>query len=328
MTEFLQLDLAPLLAAVLACLACGLLGNLLLLTRQSLLGDAVSHAVLPGIVAGFWISGTRAAAPMVAGAMVAAVGAALLIALVRRLARLEPGAAMGVVFSSLFALGIVLIEVTGAHAVDLDVDCVLYGQLEALIWPAARGLGSLLDPAALGEFPAEVKVLAFVLVLVLGLLALLWKELRLVAFDPDFARSIGFAPHALSLLVLILVSVACVAAFWAVGSILVIAALVAPAAIARLLTNSYGRQFLLSGAAAVTMGGGGYWAAVLAPRAMGLDHGLNAAGMMAVTAGLLLALACVLSPLGPAGRRRQGRTAPFVAPAADHPPEIVRTSAD
>ena len=184
---------------------------------------------------------------------------------------------MGVVFSGLFALGLVLIEVTGAHAVDLDVDCVLYGQLEGLIWPAAEGLGSLLDPAALAEFPAEAKLLAFVLALVLGLLALLWKELRLAAFDPDFARSIGFAPRALSLLVLILVSMACVAAFWAVGSILVIAALVAPAAIARLLTNSYGRQFLLSGAAALAMGAGGYWAAALAPRAMGLDHGLNAA---------------------------------------------------
>jgi manganese/zinc/iron transport system permease protein len=316
MTEFLQLDLAPMLAATLACLACGLLGNLLLLTRQSLLGDAISHAVLPGIVAGFWISGTRAAAPMVAGAMAAAVGASLLIALVRRLARLEPGAAMGVVFSGLFALGLVLIEVSGAHAVDLDVDCVLYGQLEALIWPAATGPTSLLDPAALAEFPAEVKTLAIVVMIILGLLALLWKELRLAAFDPDFARSIGFSPRPLSLLVLVLVSVACVAAFWAVGSILVIAALVAPAAIARLLTDAYARQFLLSGAAALAMGAGGYWAAALAPRALGLDHGLNAAGMMAVTAGLLLAGACLLGRRGPAGRAQRRVATSVRAPAA------------
>ncbi len=305
MTEFLQLDLAAMLAATLACLVCGLIGNLLLLTRQSLLGDAISHSVLPGIVAGFWISGTRAAPPMVAGAMAAALGAALLIASVRRLTRLEPGAAMGVVFSGMFALGIVLIEVTGAHAVDLDVDCVLYGQLEALIWPAAEGPGSLFDPAALAEFPDEVKTLAAVLALALGLLALLWKELRLAAFDPDFARSIGFAPRRLSVLVLVLVSVACVAAFWVVGSILVIAALVAPAAIARMLTDGYAKQFVLSGAAAVAMGAGGYWAAALAPKALGLGHGLNAAGMMAVVAGLLLAGACVLGPFGPAGRGRR-----------------------
>ncbi|MBW8269913.1 metal ABC transporter permease [Caldovatus aquaticus] len=313
MTEFLRLDLAALLAAVLACLACGLIGNLLLLTRQSLLGDAISHAVLPGIVLGFWASGSRAAPPLVAGAMAAAVTAALLIALVRRLTRLEPGAAMGVVFSGMFALGLVLIEVTGARAVDLDVDCVLYGQLEALIWPAAEGLGSLLDPAALAEFPAEVKTLAAILALTLGLLALLWKELRLVAFDPDFARTIGFAPRLVSVLVLVLVSAACVAAFWAVGSILVIAALVAPAAIARLLTNDYAAQFAISALAAVAMGGGGYWAAVLVPDALGLGHGLNAAGMMAVVAGLLLAGACLLGPFGPAGRARR-RAAVAVGP--------------
>jgi len=311
MTLFLQLDFAPLLAAVTACLACGLLGNLLLLTRQSLLGDAISHAVLPGLVLGFVVSGTRATLPMVAGAMVAAVVAALLIDLVRRLARLESGAAMGVVFSGLFALGLVLIETTGARAVDLDVDCVLYGQLEALIWPAATGLSSLLDPAALAELPAEARTLAAVLALVLAGLALLWKELRLAAFDPDFAASIGFAPRGLSLIVLVLVAVACVAAFWAVGSILVIAALVAPPAIARLLTDDYRRQFLLSAGAAVAMGAGGYGAAVLVPMLLGLGHGLNAAGMMAVVAGLLLALAWGFGPYG----RRRGRPGGVAKPA-------------
>lgn len=316
MTEFLQLDLAAMLAATLACLVCGLVGNLLLLTRQSLLGDAISHSVLPGIVLGFWVSGSRAAPPLVAGAMLAAVAAALLIALVRRLTRLEAGAAMGVVFSGFFALGIVLIEVSGAHAVDLDVDCVLYGQLEALIWPAATGPGSLLDAAALAEFPAETATLAAVLALTLLLLGLFWKELRLAAFDPDFAHAIGFAPRRLSLLVLMLVSVACVAAFWAVGSILVIAALVAPAAIARLLTNDYATQFRLSALAAAVMGAGGYWVAALAPSALGLSHGLNAAGMMAVLAGVLLALAWGFGPFGRRGRRRQAVAQQAVMPAA------------
>jgi manganese/zinc/iron transport system permease protein len=305
-TEFLQLDFAPMLAATLACLACELMGNLLLLTRQSLLGDAISHSVLPGIVAGFVVAGTRATPIMMLGAMAAAVGAALLITLVRRLARLEPGAAMGVVFSGLFALGLVLLEVTGAHAIDLDADCVLYGQLEALIWPTATGVGSLVDGAALAEFPAEVKTLAAVLAITAALLALLWKELRLAAFDPDFAHTIGFAPRTLSLLVLALVAMACVASFWAVGSILVIAALIAPAAIARLLTDDYRTQFALSAAAALAMGGG-YWVATLAPRALGLGHGLNAAGTMAVVAGLLLAAAWTFGPFGPAGRRGRRR---------------------
>lgn len=303
MTAFVQIDLVPLLAAILACLACGLIGNLLLLTRQSLLGDAISHSVLPGIVLGFAVSGTRAALPLVLGAMGTAIGAALLIELVRRLTRLEPGAVMGIVFSGLFALGLVLLEVTGAHAVDLDVDCVLYGQLEALIWPSASGLASLADPAALADLPPELVTLAAVTLLIAGGIALLWKELRLAAFDPDFAATIGGAPRMLSVLVLMLIAVACVAAFWAVGSILVIAALVAPAAIARLLTDSYRGQFLWSAAAAVAIGGGGYGAAALLPRLLGLPFGFNAAGMIAVVAGVLFAAAWAFGRYGRVRRR-------------------------
>ncbi len=301
MTTFLQLDLVPLAAAILACLACGLIGNLLLLTRQSLLGDAISHAVLPGLVLGFWASGSRAPLPMVLGAVVAAVFAALAIDLVRRTARLEPGAAMGVVFSTMFALGLVLIEVTGAASVDLDIDCVLAGQLETLIWPAAEGLSSLLDARALAAVPRELWTLLIVLGLVLGVLALLWKELRLVCFDPDFAATIGFAPRTLGLLVLVLTALTTVAAFWAVGTILVIAALVGPAAVARLLTDRYGTQFAFSAAAAGVMGAGGYGASVLLPPVFGLA-GLNAAGMMAVTAGVLVAAAALFSRLRSAGR--------------------------
>ncbi len=305
MTEFLQLDLAPLLSALVACLVSGLVGTVLLLTRQSLLGDAISHAVLPGIVAGFWVSGTRAALPMVAGAVAAAIVGTLLIALVRRLARLEAGAAMGVVFSAMFALGLVLIEVSGARSVDLDLDCVLFGQLETLIWPAATGLHSFTDTAALAEFPAETVTLLVVLLVVLAALAALWKELALAAFDPDFAASIGINPGAVSAIVLVLVALACVAAFWAVGSILVIAALVGPAVTARLLTDRYAMQFALSAAAAAVMGAGGYGAAVALPALLPGIEGLNAAGMIAVVAGVLVGLAWACGPYG----RRRGRAA-------------------
>ncbi len=304
MTEFLQLDLAPLMAATLACLVCGLIGNLLLLTRQSLMGDAISHSVLPGIVLGFWVSGTRDPVPMVLGALLAAVVAALLISLIRRLTRLEAGAAMGVVFSGMFALGLVMLELTGAQAIDLDLDCVLYGQLEALIWPAATGLGSFLDPVAMAEFPTEVWTLLGALALIVLVLVLLWKEMRLAAFDPDFAQAIGFSPRLLAPLLLALVAVACVAAFWAVGSVLVIAALVAPPAVARLMTNSYRAQFTLSAVIAAFMGAGGYLAAAALPGALGLGHGLSASGMVAVMAGLLLVLAWGFGRYG----RRDGRT--------------------
>jgi len=289
MTTFLQLAFVPLAAAVLSCLACGLVGNLLVLTRQSLLGDAISHAVLPGLVLAFWLSGSRDPLPMVAGAAAAALVATGGIGLVRSAAQLEAGATMGVVFSAMFAFGLVLIELTGASSVDLDIDCVLSGQLETLIWPAAEGLASLVDPAALAQLPRELWTLVAALALVLAAFAALWKELRLVAFDPDFAAAIGFAPRSLSLLVLLLTAIATVAAFWAVGTILAIAALVAPAACARLLTDRYGAQIALSIATAATMGAGGYGASALLPPVLGLN-GLNAAGLIAVTAGLLVTL--------------------------------------
>lgn len=296
LTEFMQLDLVPLLAAILACVTCGLLGTLLLLTRNSMMGDAISHAVLPGIAAGFWITGTRASGPMVAGAMAAAVAAVVLIGLIRRLARLEPGAAMGVVFSGLFALGLLMLVWSGADRVDLDIDCVLYGVLETLIWPAADGPGSLIDPAALAALPEELLLLAGMFAVTLVCLALFWKELRLAAFDPAFGAVIGFDPRPVRALLMLLIAAACVAAFWAVGSILVIAALIGPPAIARLLTERYAAQFLLAAAAGAAMAAIGYLAAALVPAALGAAQGFNAAGMIAVMAGLGFAIAARLSP--------------------------------
>jgi manganese/zinc/iron transport system permease protein len=302
LTEFMQLDLVPLLAAILACVTCGLLGTLLLLTRNSMMGDAISHAVLPGIAAGFWITGTRASGPMVAGAMAAAVAAVVLIGLIRRLARLEPGAAMGVVFSGLFAVGLLMLVWSGADRVDLDIDCVLYGVLETLIWPAAEGPASLLDPAALAALPEELWLLGGMLAVTMIALALFWKELRLAAFDPAFGAVIGFDPRPVRALLMLLIAAACVAAFWAVGSILVIAALIGPPAIARLLTERYAAQFLLAAAAGAGMATIGYLAAALVPAALGAAQGFNAAGMIAVMAGLGFAIAARFSPFRPAPR--------------------------
>ena len=93
--EFLQIDLPAMTAAVLACVSCALVGNFLVLRRQSMLGDAISHAILPGIVTGFLVTGTRAGLPVILGALAAAVIAGVLIEAVRRLGRLDGGAAMG-----------------------------------------------------------------------------------------------------------------------------------------------------------------------------------------------------------------------------------------
>jgi manganese/zinc/iron transport system permease protein len=286
--SFVALDLVPLLAAMLACLACGLLGNLLLLTRQSLLGDAVSHAVLPGIVLAFLVTGSRDAAPMLAGAVAAAFAAALLVGVLTRAARLSPQAAMGIVFSGFFAAGVVLLETGVGRRVDLDLDHVLLGQLDTLVWPAATGWASLLDPDALAALPPELLLIGAVAVAVPLLFAALWKELRLLAFDPDFAAVTGFAPRALAALLLAALAVACVAAFWAVGAILTLAALVVPPVVARLLTRSYRAQVLVSAIVALVMGAGGVLLAGVLPAALGQDWAVSGAGMVAVVGGVLV----------------------------------------
>ena len=295
--DFLRLDLPALLAAILACGSCGLLGSFLLLRRDSLLGDALSHAVLPGIIAGFAITGARAGLPMLLGALAAALLAVFLIGLVRRVARLESGAATGAVFTSFFALGLMLMEATGARSVDLDLDCVLFGQLESVVWLEARGFGSLLDPVALAALPRQLFLLAAVAVVLAGLVALLWRPLHLLCFDPDYAAAIGLPARGLELALNLMVAAAAVAAFEAVGSILVVAMLVCPAAAIRLLTDSYRAQVLGGAALGAALGALGYALAGPLPAAFGQNFALNAAGVIGTLGGLAVAGAMVLRQL-------------------------------
>ncbi|MBS7790218.1 metal ABC transporter permease [Roseococcus sp. SDR] len=289
MTEFLQLDLPPLLAAILAGGTCGLLGSFLVLRRESLLGDALSHAVLPGIVVGFALTGLRSAGPMLLGALVAALLATLAIGWVRRAARLEGGAATGLVFTGFFALGLVLLELTGARSADLDVDCVLFGQLETLVWLEAQGWASFFDPAALAGMPRQLGLLAAV-ALVAGLaVALFWRPLQLIAFDPAFAASLGLRVGRWEMGLNLLIAAAAVAAFESVGSILVVAMLVCPAVALRLMTDRYAMQVLGGAALGAGLGAAGVLLAGPLPAALGLAVSLNAAGLIGTLAGLVVA---------------------------------------
>ena len=283
-----------LLAAILACGMCGLLGSFLVLRRDSLLGDALSHAVLPGIIAGFAITGARAGLPMLLGALAAALLAVLAISLVRRVAKLESGAATGAVFTSFFALGLMLIEATGARSVDLDLDCVLFGQLESLVWVEAQGFASLLDPAALASLPRQIFLLAAVSLVLAALIALLWQPLHLLCFAPDYAAAIGLPARGLELALNLMVAAAAVAAFEAVGSILVVAMLVGPAAAIRLLTDSYRTQVLGGAALGAALGALGYALAGPLPAAFGQSFSLNAAGVIGTLGGVTVAGAMLL----------------------------------
>lgn len=306
MQDFLLIDLPAGLTAVLAALACALVGNFLVLRRQALLGDALSHIVLPGIVVGFLISGTLEAGPMIAGALAAALIGAGLIELVRRAGRIESTAAMGVIFTVMFAFGVVMLERTGAAHVHLDVEHALYGNLEGVIWPEPQSLRDLIDPAIWTTLPREPMTLALVAVLLALGVAVFFKELAITSFDAGFAAGVGMAPRLVGIGVVLGAASAAVAAFAAVGSILVIAMLTCPPATARLLTDRLGMQIGLSLLIAALVAVVGYVLAAFAPIWLGTRDSLNAAGMIAVVGGLVLTLAIVLAPrYGLLGRRRR-----------------------
>ncbi len=260
------------------------------------MGDAISHVVLLGIVAGFLVTGTTATAAMLLGAAGAALLAVALIELVGRLGLLDRGTAMGVVFTSMFAAGVVLLEQSGARDVHIDVQHSLYGNIEGTVWLSAVGWASLLDPVALADLPPVLPRLLVVTALVAAAISLFYKELKIATFDPLLADCLGIRSAWISAGLMTMVAVAAVAAFEAVGSILVIAMFVCPAATARMLTDRLSRQILVSAMVAVASGVVGYGLAAWAPLWIGLDGSLNAAGMMAVVAGLLQLAAMLWAP--------------------------------
>ncbi|WP_197408113.1 MULTISPECIES: metal ABC transporter permease [unclassified Guyparkeria] len=294
--EFVMLSLVPILIGVLAAVACALPGNFLVLRRQALIGDAISHVVLPGIVVGFLLSGTVSSWAMMAGAAGAAVVAVLLIELIRRLGRIEPGAAMGVAFTSMFAFGVLLLEQSDTSSVHLDVQHALYGNLESLIWVEARGWGSLLDPVALAGLPPELPRIAIVAALMLVFTVVFWRPLKISTFDEGFARVLGMRTNLIGFALVIMAAVAAVAAFDAVGSIIVIAMFICPPAAARLMTNRLEHQVLWSVAFAIFSAVVGYVAAGYGPLWLGADDAVSAAGMIATVSGLVLAIAALYAP--------------------------------
>ncbi len=296
MTEFLQIDFPAMLTGTLAAIVCALIGNFLILTRQSMLGDAMGHVVLPGIVVAYVIAGTTATWVMLSGAFAAALASALLIEFLRRAARVEASAALGAVFTAMFALGVVLLEQTGIARTSFDVHHILFGNVEAAIWPAATGWESLVDPAALAELPKQIGRLLFGTAIVSAAVLLLFKELRVVSFDPVFAATIGLSPRIVGALVVSLAALAAVVSLEAVGVILLAAMMVCPPATARMLTDDLATQVWISLAVALACGIFGYLIAAFLPLAFGYGISLGAAGTIALLAGLIQCVAMVVGP--------------------------------
>ncbi len=260
--------------------SCALLGCFLVLRKMALMGDAISHAVLPGIVIAFLLAGDRSTLPMVLGASVLGVITVFLVEIGTRSRRLQEDASIGVVFPALFSIGVILIS-RYAGQVDLDLECVLYGEiaytpLDLLYW-GDRVLG-----------PRALWINGSILIAVAAFLFAFYKELKISTFDPALAAALGFSPVLLHYLLMTMLSITIVGAFESVGAILVVAMLVVPAATAYLLTERLATMLALSTALGVASSTVGYFLARV------LDASI--AGSMAVVAGIFFATAFLFSP--------------------------------
>jgi len=281
-----QLDGWIVAAGILCAVAASLLGNFLVLRRMSMLGDAITHAVLPGLATAFLISESRSSVPMFVGAAIVGVLTALFTEWIRRFGRVDEGASMGVVFTSLFALGLVMI-VQAADHVDLDASCVLFGAIEYTPLDTIRLRGI--------EVPRTVIVLGINALLNLLFVVLFYKELKLSSFDPALATTTGFRATTMHYLLMVFVAVTAVAAFESVGNILVVAMFIVPPATAYMLTDRLARMIALSVVIAIVSAIGGHLAAIEVPGWFGF-RSTTTAGMMAVVAGGMLLLASLFGP--------------------------------
>lgn len=271
---FLQRALAEI---VVVGVLSGVVGTLVVLRGLAFIGDALAHAVFPGVVLAY-LAGTS----ILAGALVVGALTAVGIGVLTRNRRVSEDTAIGVLFVAFFAVGIVLISRQTGFT---------------------RDLGSLLFGSLLGISTTDVLVSAFILVLVLAVLLLFLKELAMVAFDATLARTLGYSVFWLDMLLLMLVTATIVVGLQSVGNILILAMVVTPAAAARLLTDRLGRMMALSGGIGAASGVVGLY--------ISYHAGTSAGATIVLTATAVFLLCLVLAPkhglLAQAALRRQGR---------------------
>lgn len=261
-------------------LACALPGVFLVLRRMALVGDAISHSVLPGIVIAFLFTGALDSPWLVFGAAASGLAAVLVIEGLHRAAGVKEDAATGISFTAFFALGVVLLK-WFAGKVDLDPDCVLMGSLETAVHGARWEVG--------GFFVPRIAVNAGIAVL--GMVALLGGGYRgwlITAFDPAHARTAGFRPGVANVILMAAVSLVVVVAFQAVGAILTVALLILPGATALLCAKRVPGVLLVAALhAAFSSVGGLYLATAL---------NCNAAAAVVLAGAIGLGLAWLLGP--------------------------------
>ncbi|MFF0815331.1 metal ABC transporter permease [Rhodococcus sp. NPDC003318] len=248
-------------ATLIASVVCAVLSCWLVLIGWSLMGDAVSHAVLPGVVLAYVVG-----APFAIGAVVFGFLAVALIGVVRDTSRVKEDAVIGIVFTTLFALGLVLISVTPSQT---DLNHIIFGNL-------------------LGVSTSDLIQIAILGAIVLAALVLKRRDFTLYAFDPIHARAIGLNPRVLGAVLLGLLALTCVVALQVVGVVLVVAMLIIPGATAYLLTDRFGRMLLIAPATSAVCGVVGLYVAYYQDTSPG--------GMVVLAQGILFTVVYLFGP--------------------------------
>ncbi|MGG1637267.1 metal ABC transporter permease [Paenibacillus sp. FSL K6-3182] len=272
-------DFWILLTGALVASCCGILGVFLVLRKMAMIGDAISHSVMPGIVIAFLLSGSRDSLLMMFAALLCGLLTTFLIQMFQQ-SGIQSDASIGVVFTALFAIGVVLVSLY-ARQVHLDQDAILYGEIAYVHW-------NIWELGGVNMGPKAVWLLGTTLLIITSVIVLFYKQFKLCAFDPALAAAIGIPVAIFHYLLMGLVSMATVSSFESVGAILVVGLLIIPASTAYLLTDRLGLMIVLSVAAGVASTFIGYGTAVL------LDASI--AGCMVCAAALLFVIAFLFSP--------------------------------
>ncbi len=201
--------------------SCGLIGSFIVVRRMALMGDAISHGILPGLVIAFLLGGSFSVAPMLLGACIAGLACSFCIEWLRHHTTIRQDAAMALVFTSFFALGVTLINLQGGH-LDIDAGCILYGEIGLTpLAPEMQVLGLELGNRAIWTMGVVTAIVSMVVIF-------FYKQLLLASFDPTLAQSSGWPIRKIQMAIMLLLALTTVASLEAVGVILVVAMLIFP----------------------------------------------------------------------------------------------------
>ncbi len=268
------------LIAIITALSCALPGVFLVLRRMAMMSDAISHSILFGIVLAFFVVKDLASPILLVAAAATGVLTVALVELLNKSKLLKEDASIGIVFPVLFSIGVILIT-RFAGSVHLDVDAVLLGELAFAPFDRMIILGNDVGPKSLW-------IMSSALLLNVTYLLFFYRQLKISTFDPGLAAALGISPAIIHYTHMTLVSLTAVGAFEAVGSILVVALMIAPAAAAYLLTDRLHNMILLASLIGIASAISGYWMAHL------LD--VSIAGSMATMTGVFFLLSLFVAP--------------------------------